>query len=500
MLTPNLPHQDIIFPFDNTYARLPKQFYASLPPTPMPAPQLIQVNQPLAEQLGLTFSPEATPNGMAKIFSGTVVPHGAEPLAMAYAGHQFGGFSPQLGDGRAVLLGEVIDSNGTRHDIQLKGSGQTPFSRAGDGRAVLGPVLREYLVSEAMHALGIPTTRALAATTTGETVVREQPFPGAIITRVAESLVRVGTFQYFAARQDHDALRTLADYIIARHYPDVRACVNPYHAFLEAVLTRQATLIAKWMQVGFIHGVMNTDNTQIAGQTIDYGPCAFMDTYHPDTVYSSIDHGGRYAYANQPRIAHWNLACLASTLLPLLNADQEKAVAEVQPIIDTFPTQYETIWLNGMRQKLGLETENFDDKRLADDLLSVMAEQHADFTLTFYQLSALTRTPNNEDEAIRTLFSEPTAIDNWLCRWRNRLGEESRSDTVRQKAMHAVNPACIPRNHRVEEVIQAALNEDLEPFKQLLSAITAPFSRPEKADLMLPPLTHQVIQQTFCGT
>ena len=486
--------------FDNTYARLPERFYATLLPTRMPAPMLMQFNSVLSRQLGLDPCIINSDRG-AQIFSGGQKLPGSTPLAMAYAGHQFGGFTPQLGDGRAILLGEVIDQEGIRRDIQLKGSGRTPFSRGGDGRATLGPVLREYLLSEAMHALDIPTTRGLAIVLTGETVVRERPLPGAIITRVAQSFVRVGTFQYFAARRDSDALRILADYVIKRHYPELTEAENPYLALVKSVTTKQAHLIAQWMLIGFIHGVMNTDNTQIAGETLDYGPCAFMDSYHPTSVYSSIDHGGRYAYNNQPRIAHWNMACLASALLPLLGEEQETTITEVQAAIADFPVQYEKAWLSGMRKKLGLWHEEPNDATLINDLLHIMDEQRADFTLTFHKLSELPLLCESKDEGILKLFREPSAFEIWAHRWRERLSVDNLSPLARQDLMRRVNPAYIPRNHRVEEAIQDALTGNFSSFNQLLTAVTTPFEiKPEQEHLMLPPLPHQVVKETFCGT
>jgi len=351
-----LPEAVELFTFDNSYARLPDRFFERHRPSPVAAPRLVRLNEKLAWHLGLDPAKLSTPEGV-EFLAGNQVPEGGEPLAMAYAGHQFGHFVPQLGDGRAVLLGEVIDRDGVRRDIQLKGAGRTPFSRQGDGRAVLGPVLREYIVSEAMAALGIPTTRALAAVTTGETVWRDAPLPGAILTRVASSHIRVGTFQFFAARRDVDAIRHLADYVIARHYPEAVDAANRYRALLDLVISRQAELVAKWLLVGFIHGVMNTDNTSIAGETIDYGPCAFMDTYHPATVYSSIDTGGRYSYGNQPRIAQWNLGRLAETILPLLAEDEDTAVKEAQDAIDAFTTRFETAYAAGLSRKLGLRRD-----------------------------------------------------------------------------------------------------------------------------------------------
>jgi uncharacterized protein YdiU (UPF0061 family) len=363
-----------VFSFDNSYARLPERLFARLPPTPVAAPRLIRLNETLVRHLGLDPDKLASPEGVA-VLAGNRMPPSGEPLAMAYAGHQFGAFVPQLGDGRAILLGEVIDADGVRRDIQLKGSGPTPFSRNGDGRAALGPVLREYVVSEAMAALGIPTTRSLAAVTTGETVRREMPLPGAVLTRVASSHIRVGTFQYFAARGDMDALRHLSDYVIARHYPEATGADNRYQALLEHVVGRQADLIAKWLHVGFIHGVMNTDNTSIAGETIDYGPCAFMDSYGPETVFSSIDSAGRYAYGNQPRIAQWNLARLAEALLPLLDEDKETAVQNANDALNGFGSCFEAAYTEGMGRKLGLLRAQAGDVSLAQCLMDVMAKE-----------------------------------------------------------------------------------------------------------------------------
>src|SRR3954471_21037814 len=374
------------FPFQNTYSALPATFFARVAPTPVAAPRLIKLNRALAVHLGLDPDMLENPEG-AEILAGKRLPDGADPIAMAYAGHQFGQFVPQLGDGRAILLGEVIDRDGIRRDIQLKGSGPTPFSRRGDGRAALGPVLREYIVSEAMFALGIPTTRSLAAVITGENVMRETMLPGAVLTRVASSHIRVGTFQFFAVRRDTDAIRRLADHVIARHYPDLAKAGQPYHALLEAVIARQAELVARWLLVGFIHGVMNTDNTSVAGDTIDYGPCAFMDNYDPATVFSSIDEMGRYAYGNQPRIALWNLTRFAECLLPLLSDDQEKAIAEAQSALEKFAEKFDAAYQAGLRRKLGLFTARDDDPELANDLLKTMAENQADFTLTFRRLS-----------------------------------------------------------------------------------------------------------------
>ena len=494
------PRADAFFPFDNTYARLPDRFFARLPPTPVPAPRLIGLNDILTRHLGLDPEALSSPKGV-EILAGNQLPAGAEPLAMAYAGHQFGTWVPQLGDGRAILLGEVIGRNGVRYDIQLKGAGRTPFSRMGDGRAVLGPVLREYVASEAMAALGIPTTRAAAAVTTGELIMRETLLPGAVLTRVAQSHVRVGTFQFFAARGDVEALRLLADHVNARHYPEAAEAERPYRALSDAVIARQADLVAKWLLIGFIHGVMNTDNMSIVGETIDYGPCAFMDTYHPETVFSSIDHMGRYAYGNQPRIAHWNLSCLVQALLPLLNKDEEAAVREAQEAVGAFPALFEAAWLRGMRHKLGFLEERAGDLALAQDLLNRMAEGNADFTLTFRRLCDVAGAGPGADGPIRSLFDNPATFDGWAAQWRRRLTEEPRDDEERRAAMRAVNPAFIPRNHLVEEAINAALEGDLIPFDDLLTVLSTPYEdQPAFARYADPPRSDQVVHQTFCGT
>ena len=489
-----------LFAFDNSYARLPDRFFARLPPTPVAAPRLVRLNEKLAWHLGLDPKQLATPEGV-EILAGNRVPERGEPLAMAYAGHQFGSFVPQLGDGRAILLGEVIDRDGVRRDIQLKGSGPTPFSRQGDGRAALGPVLREYIVSEAMAALGIPTTRSLAAVATGETVRREMPLPGAVLTRVASSHIRVGTFQFFAARGDVDAIRRLADHVIARHYPEAADAANRYRALLDLVIARQAELVAKWLLVGFIHGVMNTDNMSIAGETIDYGPCAFMDAYDPATVYSSIDTVGRYAYGNQPRIAQWNLARLAETLLPLLAEDKDAAVKEANEALGGFSTRFETAYAAGLRRKLGLFQPRPDDLSLAQDLLERMARNGADFTLTFRRLCDAAASPDG-DAAVRSLFTDPSAFDDWAARWRHRLAEEGGEANERRAAMRAANPAFIPRNHLVEEAISAAVNNgDFSPFESLLTVLSTPYDdQPAFGRYAEPPRPDQIVHQTFCGT
>jgi uncharacterized protein YdiU (UPF0061 family) len=486
------------FPFQNSYSALPAGFFARVAPTPVAAPRLIKLNRPLAVQLGLDPDLLDSPEG-AEILAGTRLPDGADPIAMAYAGHQFGHFVPQLGDGRAILLGEVIDKDGIRRDIQLKGSGPTPFSRRGDGRAALGPVLREYIVSEAMFALGIPTTRSLAAVTSGERVQRETMLPGAVLTRVASSHIRVGTFQFFAARGDTDGVRKLADHVISRHYPDIGMAERPYHALLERVVARQADLVARWLLVGFIHGVMNTDNTSVSGETIDYGPCAFMDEYNPGQVFSSIDEMGRYAYANQPQIALWNLTRLAECLLPLFSDDKDKAVEQAQFILGEFAEKFTTAYQSGLRKKIGLFTTRDGDEALVQDLLDAMAKNQADFTLTFRRLADAAA--DADDDSVRAQFTDPTAFDAWAARWRQRLDAEPQFTAERHTAMRSVNPAFIPRNHRIEAVIQAAVNNDYAPFEELLTVLSKPFEdQPEFAAYAEPPLPEQRVTQTFCGT
>jgi serine/tyrosine/threonine adenylyltransferase len=485
------------FRFDNSYARLPDRFYARQLPTQVKAPALIKLNETLARQLGLEPA-TLTAADAAQVFSGNRIATGSEPLAQAYAGHQFGNFQPQLGDGRAILLGEVIDSTGQRRDIQLKGSGPTPFSRNGDGRAALGPVLREYIVSEAFAALGIPATRALAAVTTGEDVWRDPVQPGAVFTRVAASHVRVGTFQYFAARGDTDGVKVLADYVIARHYPDAANADNRYRALLDAVIVGQAKLIAQWLLVGFIHGVMNTDNCSIACETIDFGPCAFMDTYNPGQVFSSIDRAGRYAYAMQPRLVKWNLARFAETLLPLLADNTDAAVEVAQDALGEFSGVFEAAYGAGLRRKLGLLTAEADDLALGQDLLERMAEQGADFSLTFRGLVAAVA----GDDAIRGQFTDPTAFDGWAVKWRARLAVEGGDPAARVALMRSANPAFIPRNHRIEEVIVAAVTKgNYAPFERLLAVLSKPYDdQPENAAYAAAPKPEEVVQATFCGT
>jgi len=489
------------FPFDNTFAQLPERFYARLAPTPVSSPRLVRLNDALAQQLRLDPT-HLTGAGGVEVFAGNCVPDRADPLAMAYAGFQFGSWVPQLGDGRAILLGELIDCDGQRRDVQLKGAGRTPFSRMGDGRAGLGPVLREYIVSEAMAALGIPTTRSLAAVLTGERVIRENSLPGAVLTRVASSHIRVGTFQYFAARRDTEALALLADYVIHRLYPSLTSVDEPYLALLSAVIDRQAALVAQWQLIGFIHGVMNTDNMSIAGETIDYGPCAFMDTYHPETVYSSIDHMGRYAYQNQPSIAHWNLAGLAQALLPLLSENEDEAVEKATAAINTFPECFKASYTAGLGRKLGLFTVDPGDEALGSDLLERMARNKADFTLTFRYLSALSQTQTDADEHVRALFEDPAELDQWVADWRERLKQDGIADNERQDQMRKANPIYIPRNHLVEAAIRAAEDsDDPAPFNHLVTLLASPYQQqPDGAAYAEPPRPEQVVHQTFCGT
>ena len=460
-------------PFDNSYATLPEGFYARLDPTPVRNADTLAWNDALATDLGITGEDPA-------VFAGNKVPEGAAPLAQLYAGHQFGNYNPQLGDGRAILLGEVIDRSGVRRDIQLKGSGPTPFSRMGDGRAWLGPVLREYVVSEAMHALGIPTTRALAAVATGEPVLREQgPLPGAVLTRVAASHLRVGTFQVFAHRGETEALRTLTDYAIARHHPDADGPLG----LLDAVCRAQAELVTAWMSVGFIHGVMNTDNCTISGETIDYGPCAFMDAYHEGRVYSSIDQMGRYAYGNQPRIAVWNMAQLATALIQLFD-DTDKAVEEATAIVHAMPGHLQAAWLRRFGAKIGLADPTPDDQPLIEELLALMQTQGADFTNTFAALGS---------GAARDQFTDRDAFDVWAAKWEARAPDSA--------LMARVNPQVIPRNHRIEAMIEAAVGGDMNPFERLMKALSQPYDLPKEFDdLRRPPTKDEIVPATFCGT
>ncbi|UBV44130.1 YdiU family protein (plasmid) [Deinococcus taeanensis] len=496
------------FRFDNTYARDLPGFYAPWQPASVPSPSLLFLNRDLALELGLAADELDGPEGAA-IFAGNQVPEGAEPLAQAYAGHQFGGFSPQLGDGRALLLGEVTDRLGRRRDLMLKGSGRTPFSRGGDGKAAVGPMLREVLIGEAMHALGIPTTRALAVAGTGELVARERPLPGAVLTRVAASHLRVGTFEFFSARRDTDRVRQLAEYAIARHDPDLAGTPGRYLALFQRVAQRQAALVAQWMNVGFIHGVMNTDNVAISGETIDYGPCAFLEAYDPDAVFSSIDQGGRYAYSNQPPVTRWNLARLAEALLPLI-AEQDTeaavstAVGQATEVIDAFPQWYAAALLAGQREKLGLRSGDDEaDRALAADWLTLLQEHRVDFTLGWRRLADAA---GGDEGPLRALFPDPQAPGAWLARWRSRAENEGGTAlgwTVRAAGMRRVSPVVIARNHRVEEALSAASDHgDLAPFRRLLSALQRPYDEtPDQAGYTEPARAEvTACYRTFCGT
>ncbi|MCZ4279836.1 YdiU family protein [Kiloniella laminariae] len=559
-MTSKKPAPRLQIPFDNSFARLHEVFYTKLNPQPVSAPALIKVNENLADLLGISAEALASDEGIAAL-AGNAIPEGAEPLAAVYAGHQFGGWSPRLGDGRAILLGEVIGKDGIRRDIQLKGSGRTPYSRNGDGRAALGPVLREYLVSEAMATLGIPTTRALAAVTTGDPVFRETTLPGAILTRVAQSHIRVGTFQYHYSRQDVGALQILLDHVIERHYPELKSlgqsatqttpgthpATHPAIALIWAVAARQAELVARWMQVGFIHGVMNTDNMSVAGETIDFGPCAFIDRFDPATVFSSIDEGGRYAWSNQPAIAHWNLSRLAQSLVPLLPADAEGNidVAEIQEAVNSFEPAFQKAFYEGFGRKLGLLTPQEGDSAFVETTLELLDNQEVDFTLFFRHLTrcaaALTApadtapagpaskgTPakkpaankaaedrttedktgatasSNAESDLAALFAAPTALSDpasgWLTLWHKRLSQEASSPAERLKIMQRLNPVFIPRNHRVEEMISAAQSGDFAPFEKLLAILSRPYEeQPENANFETPPTDNRPYR-TFCGT
>ena len=495
-----------MFPeFTLCYARLPERFFERFDPVPVPEPRLVAFNRPLAEALGFDVSAFDEVR-TAEWLSGNVLPPGAEPVAQAYAGHQFGHFNPRLGDGRAVLLGEVADRDGHLRDIQLKGAGMTPFSRGADGRAPLGPVLREYLVSEAMHRLGVPTTRALAAVTSGERIFRRVPEPGAVLTRVASSHLRVGTFQYFAARDDREAVKRLADMAIERHYPHLQGPEfqgleegERYLALLEAVSARQAALVAKWMGLGFIHGVMNTDNCTISGETIDYGPCAFMEAYSPTMVFSSIDDQGRYAYRNQPWLAQWNLARLAETLLPLIDAEHERAVEKATEVVKRYESFYEAEWLAVFRAKLGLVTEEAGDRELVEALLAALEAGRADFTLAFRRLSEAV---DADATALFELFESDEALREWLPRWRERLAREGVGSEEIAARMNAVNPLYIPRNHQVERMIAAASEQDdFGPFEALREVLAEPFTeQPGREAYAQPAPATERVFRTFCGT
>ncbi len=491
----------IELPFDNSYARLGERFYTRQLPEPAPAPGLIRVNRVLASYLGIDPDWLESETGIGFI-AGNFIPGNANPIATVYAGHQFGGWVPQLGDGRAILMGEVIAADGVRHDIQLKGSGRTPYSRGGDGRAPLGPVLREYIVSEAMAALGVPTTRALGAVTTGQHVIRESRLPGAVLARVAQSHIRIGTFQFFASKGDQGALQILAEHVIQRHYPEAAGADDPLQTMLAGVVQRQANLIAQWQLLGFIHGVMNTDNMLLSGETIDYGPCAFMDGFDNDAVFSSIDQGGRYAYRNQAHIAHWNLARLVQALLPLLDDDQEQAINKGQAIINVFPGLVQAAYREGMYKKLGLTGEEPGDLSLVQDLIELMQQHGSDFTLTFRQLVELAGPNGDPASSIGTFFELDPAFDPWLQRWRTRFSRDANDVATRLKDMIVANPVFIPRNHLVEETIVAAeTNGEFAPFHQLVDVLAQPCSFDQALEYYAkPPLPGQEVRQTFCGT
>lgn len=491
--------------FDNSYARQSTQLFSPQAPTPVPTPNLIRANTALAEELGIDPQWLISPQGIATM-AGNHIPDGAEPIATVYAGHQFGGWNPQLGDGRAVLLGELIAKDGIRYDWQLKGSGRTPYSRGGDGKSPLGPVLREYILCEAMAALDIPTTRALGAVTSGELVFRDQALPGAVFSRVAQSHIRVGTMQYFAARQDNEALLNLSNYLIDRHFSTAKQANNPIAAMLDEIIQRQATLIAQWQSVGFIHGVMNTDNMLLCGETVDYGPCAFMDSYDPATVFSSIDQNGRYAYGNQPAIGHWNLAQLAQALLPILDnspdASEESAIAIAQETLNSFPARFLRAYQDIIKNKLGLSEFTEPDDALYQDLLSIMEKEKADFTLCFRRLAELTDEASCINNSVRELFEFSDAFTPWLQQWRQRLIEDEQTPAHRQAIMFKANPVFIPRNHLVQEAIAAAEQDnDLSFFNQLVDVLQTPHTfTQDKQRYAMPAAPSERVFQTFCGT
>lgn len=489
-----------IIPFDNTYIRLPERFYECITPTPVKLPKLVRFNSQLAQELTINTDGVGAEE-LAAIFSGNQILPGSEPIAQAYAGHQFGHFVPQLGDGRAILLGEVIGRDGKRRDIQLKGSGRTRFSRQGDGRAALGPVMREYILSEAMHCLGIPTTRSLAMVTTGEEVMRETALPGAILTRVAASHIRVGTFEYFAARQDKEALKILADYVMDRHYPALQNQPRPYFEMMKAILRAKAELVVHWMRVGFIHGVMNTDNTSVSGETIDFGPCAFMDDYDPNTVFSSIDHHGRYAFGNQAVIAAQNMSSLTSCLLFLFHENPAEAMEMAQQAANYFETVFQNAWSQAACQKIGLLQTEEEDLSLILDYLELMQKNKVDHTLAFRYLSAAAGETKPPTELF-AVFNQSQGLEPWLARWNARILRQGRNAQEIAQAMNAVNPAFVPRNHRVEQAIQAATQKnDFTLMDRLIHVLARPYDdQSHEIDLMQPPKPEERVAQTFCGT
>ena len=484
--------------FDNSYQNLPQEFFERIDPVPVRDPQLIIFNNDLGKSLGI--DQKINKKELANIFSGNEILKGSSPIALAYAGHQYGNFVNQLGDGRAVLLGEVSTPNQERFDMQLKGSGQTKFSRQGDGRSPLGPVIREYVVSEAMNALGIPSTRSLAAVTTGEKVFREVLLPGGILTRIAKSHIRVGTFEYFAAQKNIENLKTLADYTIKRHFPSLKDAANSYLSLLEIVSDRQIELISRWMGVGFIHGVMNTDNTSIVGETIDYGPCAFMDEYNPSTVFSSIDAHGRYAFGNQPLIAQWNMACFANSLLALIDKDTEKATAKAQKVINNFPNKMGEAVMNVMCKKIGLDGTKTNCHETLTKLLKIMLDNKSDYTLTFLYLSDIIK--GKGDNLFKQQFLKPNQISNWLKEWKELIKDENLAKKAIALSMEGSNPVFIPRNHLVERAIEAAVeSNDFSEMKTLLTILSKPYEEQSRyGEYMKPPKSHEVVHQTFCGT
>jgi len=487
-------------PFDNSYVLLPEHFFSHQLPTPVAKPALIRVNHALAQMLRIDATWLQSDEAL-QVFAGNRIPDGANPIATVYAGHQFGSFNPQLGDGRAVLLGEVIGTDGKRYDIQLKGGGETPYSRMGDGRSPLGPVLREYIISEAMAALGVPTTRSLAAVASGEPVVRDTLLPGAVLTRVASSHIRIGTFQFFAAQGNAEAVKQLADHVIERHYPDAAQHERPYLALLECVIAQQAKLIAQWQQLGFIHGVMNTDNVLLSGETIDYGPCAFMETHDPKTVFSSIDRNGRYAYQNQPPIAQWNLMWLAQALVPLIDADDTTAVSLARAALEKFSDQHQAHYARGMLEKIGLTQHNADTMDLISELLTLMTQCGADHTLTFRRLGEIVSDTLPANACVGEYYPLPDALTSWLTKWRVQLARETTTPEQQQLSMLAKNPVFIPRNHRVEEAIQAGNKGDFAPFHQLVDVLATPFTfAPELLRYALPAQPEEAVARTFCGT
>jgi len=484
--------------FDNSYQNLPQEFFERVNPVPVKDPSLIIFNTDLGKSLGI--DPKLSKENLVKIFSGNEVPKGSSPIALAYAGHQFGQFVQQLGDGRAILLGELSAPNQERYDIQLKGSGQTKFSRQGDGRAPIGPIIREYVISESMNALGIPSTRSLAAISTGEQVFRETFLPGGVLTRIAKSHIRVGTFEYFAAQNNSDHLKTLADYTINRHFPALKEENNCYISLLQTVCNLQIELISKWMGIGFIHGVMNTDNTSIVGETIDYGPCAFMDEYNPGTVFSSIDTHGRYAFGNQPLIAQWNMACFANSLLPLIDKDSEKAVTKAQEVINDFPKNMNEAVMGVMCKKIGLDSSTKGSQELVKSFLNIMLDNKSDYTLSFRYLSENFK--GKKEDLLKGQFQEHKRLNDWLQKWVKTLEIEKikKKDVI--NIMDKANPLFIPRNHLLERIINAATeNNDFSEMKTLLKVFSSPYKKqPENKAYSKPPKSDEIVKQTFCGT